>query len=154
MIEFRLNRNKAAVPLYLQIAGQIEWHILNGLTEHAALLPSTRDLSRQLSVSRGCVIRAYEVLCLKGLCESHVGRGTAICASREGNIASAQRKSERKAEVECIPDSALPGSISLLPSHACTTHLPVTEFRQAFNRVLRYPGRLNQFGLGVMVPTY
>ncbi len=25
-------------------------------------------------------------------------------------------------------------------------HLPVSEFRQAFNRVLRYPDRLNQFG--------
>ncbi len=36
--------------------------------------------------------------------------------------------------------------LSLLPSHASTAHLPVSEFRQAFNRVLRYPDRLNQFG--------
>lgn len=141
MIELRLNHSTAALPLYAQIAEQLTWQINQGQLREGDYLPPSRELARQLGISRGSVVRAYENLCATGLCISMTGRGTLV---------SARRTSVKPAHYSApgMPPhdgDFHPGGISLLPSHASTEHLPVSEFRAAFNRVLRYPGRLNQF---------
>ncbi|MHC0463075.1 MocR-like pyridoxine biosynthesis transcription factor PdxR [Kosakonia cowanii] len=142
MIELQLSRSATALPLFNQIEQQISWQIVQGQLKYGDDLPPSRDLARQLGVSRGSVVRAYEQLCLKQYCQSQTGRGTWII------YRSTTESSSPGSAVTDSPtaDKFLPGSLSLLPSHASTAHLPVSEFRQAFNRVLRYPDRLNQFG--------
>ena len=141
MFELHLNRHSSALPLYAQIVEQLSWHILHGQLKSGEYLPPSRELARQLGVSRGIVVRAYETLCAKGLCQSQVGQGTKVIAAATdtmppvSNIIAPQP----------VPETFLPGGLSLLPSHASTDYLPVSDFRQAFNRILRYPGRLNQF---------
>ncbi|EBG2393020.1 PLP-dependent aminotransferase family protein [Salmonella enterica subsp. enterica] len=146
MIELRLSRSATALPLYTQIEQQISWQIIQGQLTNGDCLPPTRDLARQLGVSRGSVVRAYELLCSKGYCHSQTGRGTIVSSRAKPAQSSQEHNQVSLSPASDEVEAFLPGSLSLLPSHASTAHLPVSEFRQAFNRVLRYPDRLNQFG--------
>lgn len=146
MIELRLKKGLLATPVYAQIAEQILWHITNGRLKNGEMLPPSRDLARQLGVSRGSVVRAYEQLCASGACRSQVGRGTeVISADKSGEQSRFVPGNKPKDDSELIREFP-PGSLSLLPSHASTEHLPVSAFRSAFNRVIRYPEKLNRFG--------
>lgn len=142
MIELHLSRSATALPLYNQIEQQISWQIIQGQLIYGDDLPPSRELARQLGVSRGSVVRAYELLCLKQYCHSQTGRGTRVIYRSASELSSQGPTATDSPTAEKF----LPGGLSLLPSHASTAHLPVSEFRQAFNRVLRYPDRLNQFG--------
>ncbi|WP_286140714.1 PLP-dependent aminotransferase family protein [Escherichia sp. ESNIH1] len=145
MIELHLSRGASALPIYHQIEQQISGQIIRGQLRYGEHLPPSRELARQLGVSRGSVVRAYELLCSAGYCHSLTGKGTMV-AFRTGSEHVLQERSEKPpTPVGAVTETFLPGSLSLLPSHASTAHLPVSEFRQAFSRVLRYPDRLNQF---------
>ncbi|WP_242460014.1 PLP-dependent aminotransferase family protein [Pantoea agglomerans] len=145
MIELRLESGHLAAPVYEQIAGQITHLITNGQLMKGDFLPPTRDLARQLRVSRGSVIRAYEQLCASGLCQGHVGKGTEVIHLQNSEGQSQTRAGYFAWDDDDLLSPAGADSLSLLPSHASTEHLPIGEFRSAFNRVLRYPDRLNRF---------
>lgn len=78
MIDIHLSRSATALPLYHQIEQQIRWQIIKGRLNYGEYLPPSRELARQLRVSRGSVVRAYEALCVKEYCHSHTGRGTMV----------------------------------------------------------------------------
>ncbi|NLK93676.1 MAG: PLP-dependent aminotransferase family protein [Clostridiales bacterium] len=67
-------------PIYVQI----EKHIMDGINKGElrkdSKLPSTREASKILNISRNSVIAAYEELESKGLIITKKGRGTFICA--------------------------------------------------------------------------
>lgn len=67
-------------PLYLQIRDYIKQMILRGLLSEGQKLPSTRELSVILGVSRNTVILAYEYLEDEGFIEIARGRGTFVSA--------------------------------------------------------------------------
>lgn len=145
MLELRLKHSATALPIYIQLVEQVSWHINHGFLKNGEYLPPSRELARQLGISRGTVVRAYEQLCAKGLCSSQVGKGTTVTFLNPDAASLESQASNAYSPVSQNPTSFLPGGLSLLPSHASTSHLPVSEFRKAFNRILRYPDRLNQF---------
>src|SRR5213080_4143268 len=53
-------------------------HILEGQLRRGARLPSTRDLARDYSLSRGTIVRAFEQLKAEGYLEGAVGAGTFV----------------------------------------------------------------------------
>lgn len=67
-------------PLYLQIRDYIKQMILKGLLSKGQKLPSTRELSSILQVSRNTVILAYEYLQDEGFIEIIRGKGTFVSA--------------------------------------------------------------------------
>ena len=67
-------------PLYLQIRDYIKQMILQGLLSQGQKLPSTRELSSILKVSRNTVILAYEYLQDEGFIEILRGKGTFVSA--------------------------------------------------------------------------
>jgi len=146
MIDIHLSHSATALPLYQQIEQQISWQVIKGRLNYGEYLPPSRELARQLRVSRGSVVRAYEALCMKEYCHSHTGRGTMVIYREKPNASPPDPVTSLSSQLPHAVDKFLPGGLSLLPSHASTAHLPVSEFRQAFNRVLRYPDRLNHFG--------
>lgn len=75
MLAVTLNQ-ESAVPLYLQIAEQIEAAIGSGSVRGQERLPTTRALARQLGINRLTVARAYTELSRRGLIASRVGSGT------------------------------------------------------------------------------
>lgn len=65
-----------AGPLHIQIADSLRGRFERGDFQSGEQLPTTRDLARDLGVSRSTVVRAYEQLTREGWIEGRVGRGT------------------------------------------------------------------------------
>ncbi|MFK0247265.1 PLP-dependent aminotransferase family protein [Amycolatopsis azurea] len=66
--------------LAARIYRQLREGILDGRLRSGERLPPTRELARELDVSRNTVAVAYERLTAEGFLESHVGRGTFVSA--------------------------------------------------------------------------
>src|SRR4029434_4052440 len=78
-------RNGSSRPLYGQLLEALENAIETGDLAVGVRRPSERALAEQLKISRTTVMGASRELEARGLVHSHVGRGTFVCASPEGN---------------------------------------------------------------------
>lgn len=67
-----------ANPMHTQIADSLRGQFERGDLHPGDQLPTTRDLARDLGVSRSTVVRAYEQLTREGWIEGRVGRGTLV----------------------------------------------------------------------------
>lgn len=72
------NRFRTAIPLYVQIAESLHEQIVTGKLSPKERLPSERELSKQLNVSRATLRAALRVLDNKGLLVRRPGDGTYI----------------------------------------------------------------------------
>lgn len=63
-------------PLYEQLYAALRERIVSGDLRPGDRLPATRDMARDLGVSRNVVVTAYEQLLSEGYVEAHVGKGT------------------------------------------------------------------------------
>ncbi|MFF2530092.1 PLP-dependent aminotransferase family protein [Brevibacillus sp. NPDC058079] len=66
----------AGVPIYMQIAKELERQIVLGVLPPGTSLPPERVLARRFGVNRGTVSAAYEELRAKGILQSWQGSGT------------------------------------------------------------------------------
>ncbi|GFZ29707.1 GntR family transcriptional regulator [Clostridium zeae] len=87
MIFSAFNFNKKE-PFYIQLEQHIKESINSGLLQKGSKLPSTREVSELLNISRSTVVTAYENLESDGIIKSLKGKGTFV---------SLQLKSEDKA---------------------------------------------------------
>jgi GntR family transcriptional regulator/MocR family aminotransferase len=71
-------------PLTSQLVEQLRDAIRHARIRPGTRLPSTRQLSEQLSVSRNTVIRAYDVLTVEGLVESRPASGIFVAETLRG----------------------------------------------------------------------
>lgn len=76
-IEILLNKD-SKVPLYLQVKNQIMDLIRKGSLRVGFKMPTERELSERLKVSRNTVSTAYKELEQQGVLKSYQGRGTFI----------------------------------------------------------------------------
>lgn len=65
-------------PIYIQIEKHIKESITRGLLQKGSKLPSTREVSEILRISRSTVVTAYENLESEGIIESIKGKGTFV----------------------------------------------------------------------------
>ena len=63
-------------PLYARLAEALADAVSYGLLASGTRLPSEREVSRHLGISRGTVGRAYDLLSSHGLAETRLGSGT------------------------------------------------------------------------------
>lgn len=66
------------IPLIKQVYQQIRERILNGQLKSDEKLPSTRELSSELKVSRNVILEAYDQLLAEGFLVSRRGSGTFV----------------------------------------------------------------------------
>lgn len=90
---------KSSIPIYEQITAQIKSLIVAGELVDEELLPSVRNLARQLHISVITVKRAYEDLQNEGFIKTVVGKGTFVIAqdntkTEEINIVIEEKLSE------------------------------------------------------------
>lgn len=83
-MELEINRNKK-VPLYLQIKEQLKEYILVNQLQKGSQLPTERELSIKLRVSRNTVSMAYKDLVQEKIISSIPGKGTFIVTEVEQN---------------------------------------------------------------------
>ena len=68
-------RNSNNQPIYAQIYTQIKDHILNGSLQEGDMLPSIRNLAKDLRISVITTKRAYDELEREGFIHTVAGKG-------------------------------------------------------------------------------
>ncbi len=95
---------RSGTPLFRQLYQQIKDAILAGDVKAGARLPATRELGRQLAVSRQTVLSAYEQLMAEGYLEGAVGKGSFVSAS----LPAAGRAAPRPTRPDAAPPLVRP----------------------------------------------
>jgi len=75
--------NSAEEPIYEQIVRQIKEAILKGELEEGELLPSIRNLAKELQISVITAKRAYDELEKEGFITTIPGKGTYVAAQNK-----------------------------------------------------------------------
>ncbi|MEU8385287.1 GntR family transcriptional regulator [Streptosporangium sp. NPDC048865] len=78
MADLHLVVDRAAGGVAAQIARELREAIRRGRLAAGVRLPASRELARDLGLSRGVVVEAYEQLVAEGFLISRVGAGTAV----------------------------------------------------------------------------
>ncbi len=146
-------RPDASVPLYLQIKDQLQERIERGVLLPGTRLPATRTLARELEVSRVTVVNAYAELEAEGWVRAHVGRGTFVSDRRqrdrrvrdtpykwESTLLGSAGVSASGMLADMLHLAQHPDLISFAMGAPATDLLPVRDFREAINQVLRRDG--------------
>lgn len=138
-------------PIYRQLIRYIRMQIESGNLTAGARLPASRDLARQLNISRISVVNAYAELRAQGYLSAHAGRGTFV-SGETSTPPPAARHTNGNGSVSDIPgtpDRSLremmrlaqkPGVISFSRGAAPTEFFPVHSLRDAINAVLDRDG--------------
>lgn len=92
IIDIRINK-ESGVPLYLQVKKQIMGLIKSGFLKVGNKMPTERELSEKLKVSRNTISTAYNELEQEGVLKSYQGRGTFV--AEEANPWKAQNSREK-----------------------------------------------------------
>src|ERR1700723_3155852 len=79
-------------PIYAQIGDQVKFAVAAGLLRPGELVPSVRELSKQLVVNPNTVARAYRDLQAEGLLESVRGMGLEVAAGAAERCQAARRE--------------------------------------------------------------
>jgi 2-aminoadipate transaminase len=132
-MQIGLDRSSAQ-PLYAQIAREIQRRIRSGALPPGAKLPTVRELSRQLGITRLTVHSAYEELQAGGWVEATVGRGTFVAQRTDPAQVAAglgQELSARGVLSDMLRMAQLPGMRSLAMADAAPEFYPLREFEKA-----------------------
>jgi GntR family transcriptional regulator / MocR family aminotransferase len=121
-----IDRN-AGLPLHLQLAEQFRAAVLDGRLQAGHRLPSTRDLARDLSVSRSVTQAAYDQLHAEGWIEGRTGAGTFVT-----DVVPLQPAVRRHTPHPANPDTKL---LTLRPGIPYIAPTPDAGWRRAWREV-------------------
>ncbi len=94
--------NSSDKPIYEQIAEQIKTHIINGDLKEAEMLPSIRNLAKELQISVITTKRAYEELEKEGYIVSVPGKGSFVSAKNKELLKEARVRIVEEKLLEAI----------------------------------------------------
>lgn len=97
--------NMSKDPIYEQIAKQIKDNIIKGIISEGELLPSIRNLARELKISVITTKRAYEELEREGFIETVPGKGSYVSVQNKELLKEKKMKSIEDKLMEAIEDS-------------------------------------------------
>ena len=105
MFDLHLDLDRSAGRLAVQLAARLREAVRSGRLPPATRLPATRALSRDLDVSRGVVVAAYEQLTAEGLLVSRSGDGTRVARlpASAGPAVPRARRAEPTADYDLRP---------------------------------------------------
>ena len=92
-------------PIYGQIADRMKFAVAAGVLRPGDLVPSVRELSKQLVVNPNTVARAYRDLQTEGLLESVRGMGMQVADGAVERCRSARREMVRQRLRQAIEEA-------------------------------------------------
>ena len=113
----------SGIPLYLQIKYQIKKLLENGSLKKDKQLPTERELSEKLKVSRNTVSMAYKELVLENILLSNPGRGTFLNPKYSNHLEI--KVKNNKVKLEEIIDAAINEALEL--------NFELEEFKKILN---------------------
>ncbi|MBE2268729.1 MAG: PLP-dependent aminotransferase family protein [Anaerolinea sp.] len=144
-------------PIYRQLIRHVRSQIESGTLPAGTRLPASRDLARQLNISRISVVNAYAELRAEGYLSAHAGRGTFVSGGRETAATAVPTPVNGSARLNghtdvignTYPDRSLrelmrmarrPGVINFSTGAPPSEFFPVGHLREAINSVLDRDG--------------
>lgn len=97
--------NASSDPIYMQIMNQIRQSILSGELRAGEMLPSIRQLAKDLQVSVITTKRVYEELEKEKLIDSVVGKGSFVSGANKEFIREQRMKLLEEKMIEIIRES-------------------------------------------------
>ena len=92
-------------PIYGQIADRMKFAVAGGVLRPGELVPSVRELSKQLVVNPNTVARAYRDLQTEGLLESVRGMGLQVAEGAVDRCRAARREMVRQRLRQAIEEA-------------------------------------------------
>jgi GntR family transcriptional regulator len=92
-------------PIYGQIADRVKFAVAGGVLRPGDLVPSVRELSKQLVVNPNTVARAYRDLQTEGLLESVRGMGMQVAEGAVERCRTARREMVRQRLSQAIEEA-------------------------------------------------
>ena len=77
-MQFSIEPNNG-IPIYEQVVRQIKYAIAEGVLVPGQVIPSVRELAKQVAINPNTVQRAYQALQDEKIVETLRGRGMAVC---------------------------------------------------------------------------
>ena len=77
-MQFSIEPNNG-IPIYEQVVRQIKYAIAEGVLVPGQVIPSVRELAKQVAINPNTVQRAYQALQDEKIVEALRGRGMAVC---------------------------------------------------------------------------
>ncbi|WP_055668556.1 GntR family transcriptional regulator [Desnuesiella massiliensis] len=99
--------NSSGEPIYEQIVKQVKNHILTGVLEEGASLPSIRNLAQELRISVITTKRAYEELEREGFIHTMPGKGSFVSGQNKELLREKRIKIIEEKLQEAIEESRL-----------------------------------------------
>ena len=137
-------------PIYRQLIRHVRAQVESGSLPAGTRLPASRDLARQLNISRISVVNAYAELRAEGYLSAHAGRGTFVAGDRDAATPPATSShSTPTNEPASLPDRSVremmrlarkPGVINFSSGAPPAEFFPVQHLRDAINTVLDRDG--------------
>jgi GntR family transcriptional regulator/MocR family aminotransferase len=139
-------------PIYRQLIRHVRAQIESGGLSAGTRLPASRDLARQLNISRISVVNAYAELRAEGYLSAHAGRGTFVAGERENGAkpsSNGNNGAHNIIEQSSVPDRSLremmrlarkPGVINFSHGTPPMEFFPVHHLKDAINTVLDRDG--------------
>lgn len=103
--------NSSSIPIYEQIKNQIIEQIMNDELKEDELLPSIRNLSKDIKISLMTIKKAYDQLENDGYIVSITGKGTFV-APKNTELALEQAKKEIEEHLEKATNIAIKFNIN------------------------------------------
>lgn len=101
--------NSSDEPIYLQIVNQLKEQIVNGELEESQLLPSIRNLAKELKISVITTKRAYDELEKEGFIVTVAGKGSYVAAINKEMFRETKVKMIEEKMTEAINTAKLVG---------------------------------------------
>lgn len=142
----------AEEPIYRQLIRNIRMQIESGTLPAGSRLPASRDLARQLNISRISVVNAYAELRSDGYLSAHAGRGTFVAkdnstpdaVDKPSSVNNSNGNSDASSPDRSIRDmmrmARKPGVISLSLGSPPPDFFPIQSLKDAMNVVLDRDG--------------
>jgi GntR family transcriptional regulator/MocR family aminotransferase len=123
--------------IYSQLYEQLKNGVYSGMLMPGDRLPSSREMSLELKVSRNTVLQVFDQLRMEGFFESKIGAGTFI----SGSVFNISHNNRRKSPV--IKNQASPVSFPNGLNNAFEGHIsalePMIPFQQSVPSVAEFP---------------
>lgn len=129
------------IPLFQQVADGLMQNISSGILRPGDMLPSRRDLSQQLGVSRKTIVKATELLLLQGLILSKDRTGLFVAKPTEQSIpatpsASPPTATRTESSIRLKVNDGFPD----------TRLLPFLEFTRAYRKLFNRAAQWKSLG--------
>ena len=146
-MDLHLRVDRAAGGLANQVAAELRTAIRSGRLAGGSRLPASRELARDLAVSRGVIVEAYEQLVAEGFLVSRQGSGTRVSGLQAAGPADRAGAPHRPSAPRHLPYDLTPGTpdLSAFPRQAWLAALRQV-MREAPHEALGYgdPGGVPQ----------